>query len=45
MHTTPAQTCRGYQCTMQKTLPFAGPLAAFLGMVIVMATLAPAMVG
>lgn len=46
MHTTPQMTCRGNECTLQLVLPFAGPIAAFLGMVVVIAAVAvPAMMG
>ncbi len=39
-------SCRGYQCTVQKVLPLAGPLAAFVAMLVVMGTVVvPAMVG
>lgn len=46
MHTIDQMTCRGHECTMQKLLPVAGPIAAFVAMLAVMATVVvPAMVG
>lgn len=46
MHTNTEMTCRGRECTISKVLPFAGPLAALLGMFAVMAAVAvPMMIG
>lgn len=46
MFTSNQMSCRGYQCTAQKVLPLAGPLAAFVAMLIVMATVVvPTMMG
>lgn len=46
MHTTPLMSCRGHECTLQKILPLAGPLTAFVAMLVVMAAVVvPAMVG
>lgn len=36
--------CRGYQCTIEKALPFAGPLLALAGMFVIAATTTAAVV-